>query len=71
MRHGNIAVRIIEEFLRVRAKSMPVVIYASDRAPGCSMVCPVATLSASCGNHDIPLLAILRRLVSAPLSADT
>ena len=34
MRHGNIAVRIIEEFLRVRAKSMPVVIYASDRAAG-------------------------------------
>ena len=44
MRHGNIAVRIIEEFLRVRAKSMPVVIYASDRVPDCSMVCPVATL---------------------------
>jgi len=72
MRHGNIAVRVIEEFLRVRAESMPVVIYASDRAPGCSMVCPVAILSASCGGtHDIPLLAILRRLVSAPLSADT
>jgi len=40
-------------------------------APGCSMVCPVATLSALCGTHDILLLAILRRLVSAPLSADT
>jgi hypothetical protein len=71
MHHGNIAVRIIEEILKVRAESMPVVICGRIWAPGCSMVCPVATLSASCGAHDILLLAILLRLVSAPLSADT
>jgi hypothetical protein len=34
MQHGRIAARVIEEFLRVRAKSMPVVIYISDRPPG-------------------------------------
>ena len=63
MRHGNIAVRIIEEFLRVRAKSMPVVIYASDRAPGCSMVCPVATL----GCHEV--LTIFRYWRSCVVSS--
>ena len=63
MRHGNIAVRIIEEFLRVRAKSMPVVIYASDRAPDCSMVCPVATL----GRHEV--LTIFRYWRSCVVSS--
>ena len=71
MRHGNIAVRIIEKILRVRAESMPVVIYASDRAAGLLDGMPGSDTGVSWGTHDIPLLAILRRLVSAPLSADT
>jgi hypothetical protein len=43
MRHGNIAVRIIEELLRVRAESMPVRIFISAKggaAFSCNLLQP-------------------------------
>jgi hypothetical protein len=71
MHHGDIAVRVHRRILESSREIDAGRHLRQGPGAGCSMVCPVATLSASCGTHDIPLLAILRRLVSAPLSADT